>query len=131
MNSINKFCVMGRLVKDPEMKELENGNKVANITLAVDRDYKDKEGNKITDFLSYALWNKDAERICDFSQKGAIVCLEGSFNDKEIEIGEGKKIHTFNPVVETYKHITNAKTQESEVEKPSKTKKAKETEVVK
>ena len=48
MSSINKFCVMGRLVRDPELKELENGNKVTNISLAVDRDYKDKEGNKIT-----------------------------------------------------------------------------------
>ena len=81
MSSINKFCVMGRLVRDPELKELENGNKVANISLAVDRDYKDKEGNKITDFLNYSLWNKDAERICEFSKKGAIVCLEGSFVD--------------------------------------------------
>ena len=109
MNSINKFCIMGRLVRDPELKELENGNKVANITIAADRDYKDKEGKKITDFLNYSLWNKDAERICDFSKKGAIVCLEGFFSDKEIEI-EGKKIHTFNPVVD------NAKNMDSEVE---------------
>lgn len=116
MSSINKFCVMGRLVRDPELKELENGNKVANISLAVDRDYKDKEGNKITDFLNYSLWNKDAERICEFSKKGAIVCLEGSFGDKEIEIGDGKKIHTFNPIVETYRHIANAKNMDSEVE---------------
>ena len=42
-----------------------------------------------------------------------------------------EQIHTFSPVVETYKHITNAKTQETEVEKPSKSKKAKETEVIK
>ena len=115
MNSINKFCVMGRLVRDPELKELENGNKVANVTLAVDRDYKDKDGNKITDFLNYSLWNKDAERINDFSKKGAIVCLEGSFNDREIEV-EGKKIHTFNPVVEVYRHIANAKNMDSEIE---------------
>ena len=115
MNSINKFCVMGRLVRDPELKELENGNKVANVTLAVDRDYKDKEGNKITDFLNYSLWNKDAERINDFSKKGAIVCLEGSFNDREIDV-EGKKIHTFNPVVEVYRHIANAKNMDSEIE---------------
>ena len=47
MSSINKFCVMGRLVKDPELRELDNGNKVANVTIAVDRSYKDKEGNKI------------------------------------------------------------------------------------
>ena len=101
MNSINKFCVMGRLVKNPEIKEVGNGNKVANITLAVDRNYKDKDGKKVTDFLNYALWNKDAERVCSFSKQGAIICLEGYFNDKEIEIGKGKKIHTFNPIVET------------------------------
>lgn len=115
MNSINKFCVMGRLVRDPELKELENGNKVANVTLAVDRDYKDKDGNKITDFLNYSLWNKEAERINDFSKKGAIVYLEGSFNDREIEV-EGKKIHTFNPVVDEYRHIANAKNMDSEIE---------------
>ena len=69
MSSINKFCVMGRLVRDPEIKETENGNKVANITLAVDREYKDKEGKKITDFLNYSLWNKDAENIKNYSKR--------------------------------------------------------------
>ena len=115
MSSINKFCVMGRLVRDPELKELENGNKVANITLAVDRDYKDKDGNKITDFFNYALWNKNAERICEFSKSGAIVHLEGSFRDKPIELEEGKIIHTFEPVVDEYRHIANAKNKDSEV----------------
>ena len=91
MSSINKFCVMGRLVRDPEIKETENGNKVANITLAVDRDYKDKDGNKITDFLTYSLWNKDAERIKNYSAKGSHVVLEGTFNDKVLELENGKK----------------------------------------
>ena len=107
MSSINKFCVMGRLVRDPEIKKTENGNKVANITLAVDRDYKDKDGNKITDFLNYSLWNKDAERIKNYSAKGSHVVLEGTFNDKVIELDDGKKIHTFNPVVTKYQSVEN------------------------
>lgn len=107
MSSINKFCVMGRLVRNPEIKETENGNKVANITLAVDRDYKDKDGNKITDFLTYSLWNKDAERIKNYSAKGSHVVLEGTFNDKVIELDDGKKIHTFNPVVTKYQSVEN------------------------
>ena len=107
MSSINKFCVMGRLVRDPEIKETENGNKVANITLAVDRDYKDKDGNKITDFLNYSLWNKDSERIKNYSAKGSHVVLEGTFNDKVIELDDGKKIHTFNPVVTKYQSVEN------------------------
>lgn len=114
MSSVNKFCVMGRLVRDPELKELDNGNKVTNISLAVDRDYKDKDGNKITDFFNYSLWNKNAERICEFSKSGAIVYLEGCFNDKVIEV-DGKNIHTFNPIVDEYRHIANAKNMDSEI----------------
>ena len=115
MRSINKFCVMGRLVRDPEIKETENGNKVANITLAVDREYKDKEGKKITDFLNYSLWNKDAENIKNYSKKGSHVVLEGTFNDKVIELEDGKKIHTFNPVVTKYQSIENINKIDNEI----------------
>ena len=115
MSSINKFCVMGRLVRDPEIKETENGNKVANITLAVDREYKDKEGKKITDFLNYSLWNKDAENIKKYSKKGSHVVLEGTFNDKVIELEDGKKIHTFNPVVTKYQSIENINKIDNEI----------------
>lgn len=115
MSSINKFCVMGRLVRDPEIKETENGNKIANITLAVDREYKDKEGKKITDFLNYSLWNKDAENIKNYSKKGSHVVLEGTFNDKVIELEDGKKIHTFNPVVTKYQSIENINKIDNEI----------------
>ncbi len=115
MSSINKFCVMGRLVRDPEIKETENGNKVANITLAVDREYKDKEGKKITDFLNYSLWNKDAENIKNYSKKGSHVVLEGTFNDKVIELEDGKKIHTFNPVVTKYQSVENINKIDNEI----------------
>lgn len=115
MSSINKFCVMGRLVRDPEIKETENGNKVANITLAVDREYKDKEGKKITDFLNYSLWNKDAENIKNYSKNGSHVVLEGTFNDKVIELEDGKKIHTFNPVVTKYQSIENINKIDNEI----------------
>ena len=115
MSSINKFCVMGRLVRDTEIKETENGNKVANITLAVDREYKDKEGKKITDFLNYSLWNKDAENIKNYSKKGSHVVLEGTFNDKVIELEDGKKIHTFNPVVTKYQSVENINKIDNEI----------------
>lgn len=106
MSSMNKFCMMGRLVNDPEVKETENGNKVANIRLAVDRDYKDKDGKKITDFFNFALWNKEAERIKEYSKKGAIILLEGNFaNRKDSE--SGKQISDFNPVITKYQHLSN------------------------
>ncbi len=113
MNSINKICVMGRLTKDPELRELEDGTKVTNITLALDRDYKSKEGNKITDFLNFALWNKNAERIVKYSKKGSLVYLEGYVTSKEIETKEYNNLNIMIPIIEVYKHIASKKNVES------------------
>lgn len=115
MNSINKLCVLGRLVRDPELKILDSGDKVTNVTLAVDRDYKDKEGNKITDFLNFALWNKNAENICNISNKGSLVYFEGYNTTKVIETEKGKQ-NVIQPVIEEYKHIAYAKNNDNEVE---------------
>ena len=112
---MNKFCVVGRLTKDPEIKELENGNKVANITVAIDRDYKDKEDNKITDFLHFSLWNKDAERLVKLSNKGALIQLEGYNTTKDLETKDGT-IPVMQPVVNFYKHLQNVKVVDNEVE---------------
>lgn len=116
MSSFNKFCVIGRLTADPELKEIENGDKVVNVTLAVDKDYKDKDGNKLTDFINFALWNKTAERICAFSKKGALVCFEGSLTQKGIETEKGK-INTIQLMVDSYKHLANpTKNNDNELE---------------
>lgn len=103
---MNKMILVGRLTKDPELKSLDNGNKVCNITLAIDREYKDKEGNKITDFLPLSLWGKDAENICRLSRKGAIICIDGTLNMKEVE-EDGIKKYVFNPKVNKVTHLAN------------------------
>lgn len=112
---MNKFCVLGRLRDDPEVKEIENGSKVANIILAVDRDYKDKDGNKITDFLRYSLWNKDAERLEKLSKQGALIQLEGHCTTKKVEGKEGP-LYVMQPIVDSYKHIENVKRIENETD---------------
>lgn len=120
MNSMNEFNVVGRLVRDPEIKELENGSKVCNITLAVDREYRDKEDNKITDYLDFALWNKDAERLMKLSKQGALIHLEGAMQPKDIEVGE-QKIRTINLKVNKYKHLANKKDLSTEPVEETKT----------
>lgn len=50
MNSENKFTIIGRLTKDPILRETERGTKVTNICVACEREYKGKDGNKIVDF---------------------------------------------------------------------------------
>ena len=67
MNSENKFTIIGRLTKDPILRETEKGTKVTNICVACEREYKGKDGNKIVDFLDFTLWDKNAENICNIT----------------------------------------------------------------
>ena len=77
MNSENKFTIIGRLTKDPILRETEKGTKVTNICVACEREYKGKDGNKIVDFLDFTLWDKNAENICNISKQGSLIYLEG------------------------------------------------------
>ena len=53
---LNQTVIVGRLVKEPELRQTENGTKVTNITLAVPRSYKNVDGEYETDFISCVLW---------------------------------------------------------------------------
>ena len=60
---LNQTVIVGRLVKNPELNQTENGKKVTNITLAVPRSYKNINGEYDTDFISCVLWEGIAERV--------------------------------------------------------------------
>ena len=63
---LNQSVIVGRLVKDPELYETENGNKVTNITLAVPRSYKNVDGEYDTDYISCTLWKGIAENTATY-----------------------------------------------------------------
>lgn len=88
---LNQVVLVGRLVKDPEIKELENGKKVCNITLAVPRSYKNSNGEYDTDFIECVLWNMVAESTKNYCKKGDVVGVKGRMQtrEKEIEPEEG------------------------------------------
>ena len=104
MNSENKFTVIGRLTKDPILRETKDGTKVTNVCVACERDYKTKEGEKIVDFLDFTLWDKNAEKICNISKQGSLIYLNG-YNTIKNYGTEEEPIKAFNPIVTTYKHL--------------------------
>lgn len=86
----NLVFAVGRLVSDPEIKEAENNRKVATITVAIPRSYKNSEGIYETDFISVILWNGIAERTFEYCKKGDLVGIKGrmqkSTGDKEMVV---------------------------------------------
>lgn len=84
MNSIN---LVGRLTKEPEIRNTSNGNKVISFCLAVDRRTKDKA----TDFIDCVAWNKLAEIISQYCHKGNMLSVTGSLQTRMWEDNTGGK----------------------------------------
>ena len=89
---MNQIVIIGRLTRDVEMRYVpETGMPVANFTVAVDRDYKDKDGNRATDFLDVQVWNKQAQSCEQCLSKGSLVCVNGSVRVESYEDRMGNK----------------------------------------
>ena len=72
---LNQIVLIGRLVQDPEIKIIDSGKKVSEITLAVRRGFKNMEGNYDTDFIRVILWEGLAETVTSYMTKGTLVAM--------------------------------------------------------
>lgn len=111
---MNKVILLGRLCQDPEVKYVgERSIAVTKFTLAVNRDYKNSEGEHDTDFINCEIWNKQAEIFSEYMNKGRLVYIEGKVKvDKYVSInGENRKYVTVN--CDLFKFIDSKQTNKS------------------
>ena len=88
---LNQVVLVGRLTSDLEAKELEDGKKVTNMTLAIPRSFKNAEGEYETDFIDCSLWNSIAENTAEYCEKGDIVGVKGRLQSSSFEKEDGNK----------------------------------------
>lgn len=79
---LNNVILVGRLTKNIEIEELEDGKKVTTITLAIPRSYKNADGVYDTDFIECVLWNAIAQNSAEYLYKGDIVGIKGKLETK-------------------------------------------------
>ena len=92
------YCI-GRLTDTPKIKKI-NGKEICNLTLAVQRPYKNAEGCYDTDFIDCTLWNAIATNTCEYCKKGDLVGIKGSLQTRYIENDDNTKIKIMEVVVE-------------------------------
>lgn len=80
---LNKGILMGRLTRDPELRHTQSGTAVCSFTLAIDRDRKDANGEKQTDFIDCVAWNKQAEFVAQWFSKGMMAIVVGRIQSRE------------------------------------------------
>lgn len=80
---LNQIVLVGRLVQDPEIEELENGIKTSYITLAVSRSYKNSDGIYESDFIPCLLYKGIAENTTEYCKKGDVIGVKGRIQTKQ------------------------------------------------
>ena len=88
---LNRIAIMGRFTRDPELKYTPSGKAVLSFTLACDRDYQPKAGDKKTDFVECVAWNTTAEFISRYFSKGRMTIVSGSLESRNWEAKNGDK----------------------------------------
>lgn len=109
-NSLNKVQLIGNVVKDPEVKETPNGQKVATFTLATNRYWKDPQGNKQeeTEYHNIVVWRSSAELAEKYVVKGKKLYIEGYNKTRSWDREDGSKAYRTEVVCENMIFLSNS-----------------------
>ena len=88
---LNRIILVGRLVKDPELRKTNSDISVANFTLAVDNTIKEVDGTRGTLFIDCRVFGDKADNLCKYTRKGSKVAVDGSLNQRNFERQDGSK----------------------------------------
>jgi single-strand DNA-binding protein len=107
----NKIILIGRLTADPEMRYTSSGLPVANFTLAVDRGFATKQGEKETDFIDIIVWRGLAENCAKYIKKGSMVAVDGRLQIRSYEDKQGVRRKASEVVAENVRFLDRKDTQ--------------------
>ena len=111
---MNKVVLIGRLVRDPELKTTSSGIEVATVTIAVDRKYKNANGERESDFIPLVVWRQQARFLSQYFSKGNRIGVVGSIQTRNWEDKDGHNRTTTEVVVDEIEFV------ESKTDKPQK-----------
>lgn len=104
---MNKIVLTGRLTANPELRYTANNTAVTSFTLAVDRKFKNESGNKEADFISIVAWNKKAELIHEYVQKGDLIGVIGRLQVRKYQNERGENRRATEVVLEEIEFLRN------------------------
>ena len=99
---INRVILTGRLANNPELKYTTSGNAVATFNLAVNRQFKNQNGEREADFIRCIIWRKSAENLTNFTHKGSLIGVEGRIQTRSYENQQGQRVYVTEVIVDSF-----------------------------
>ena len=86
---LNVVAIMGRLVADPQLRQTTTGKNVASFRIACDRGRRDANGQNQADFFDVVAWERSAEFVCRYFQKGSLIAVDGRLQSRQYQDKNG------------------------------------------
>ncbi len=112
--SINNVTLVGRLVRDPELKNTAQGVANVSFTLAVNRNYKNDQGQREADFINVVIWRKQAELLAQYATKGALIGITGRIQTRNYENQQGQRIYVTEVVADNFQLLESRGAQQGQ-----------------
>ena len=111
---INNVTLVGRLTKDVELKYTPANQAVAQFTLAVNRTFKNANGERESDFINCVIWRKPAENFANFVKKGALIGITGRIQTRNYENQQGQRVYVTEVIAENFQMLESRNQQQGQ-----------------
>ncbi|WP_346350003.1 single-stranded DNA-binding protein [Lactococcus petauri] len=102
---INNVVLVGRIVRDPELRYTSQNTAVATFTLAVNRRFKNAQGEREADFINCVIWRQPAENLANWAKKGTLVGITGSIQVRNYENKEGQRVYVTEVLADNFQML--------------------------
>ncbi len=102
---INNVVLVGRIVREPELRYTPQNTAVATFTLAVNRRFKNAQGEREADFINCVIWRQSAENLANWAKKGTLVGITGSIQVRNYENKEGQRVYVTEVLADNFQML--------------------------
>lgn len=111
---INNVTLIGRLTKDVELKYTPANQAVAQFTLAVNRTFKNANGERESDFINCVIWRQSAENFAKWAKKGALIGITGRIQTRNYENAQGQRVYMTEVIAENFQMLESRNQQQGQ-----------------
>lgn len=111
---INNVVLVGRMTKDAELRYTPSNQAVATFTLAVNRSFKNQNGEREADFINIVIWRQQAENLANWAKKGALLGITGRIQTRNYENQQGQRVYVTEVVADTFQLLESRTARENQ-----------------
>ncbi|HFG1654683.1 TPA: single-stranded DNA-binding protein [Streptococcus pyogenes] len=109
---INNIVLVGRMTKDAELRYTASQVAVATFTLAVNRRFKEQNGEREADFINCVIWRQSAENLANWAKKGALIGVTGRIQTRNYENQQEQRVYVTEVVAESFQMLESRNSQQ-------------------